>query len=140
MIWRRAADAGVAVCRIRRPGGRGGVCGLDGGNPGTDDHFVDWRPGPAGCRWHIGPPEPEVEAPAPEAPAPTQDSPPPDVRLLGVLSGGARTSALLSVAGDDPQWQDIGARIEGWTLDEIAADHVVFTEQERAHRVELYQR
>lgn len=85
-------------------------------------------------------PEPEVEVAEPEAPAPPQDIPPPDVRLLGVLSGGVRTSALLSLAGDDPQWQDIGAQIEGWTLEDIEADHVVFTEQERAHRVELYQR
>lgn len=83
---------------------------------------------------------PEPEAPAPEAPAPPTIAPPPDLRLLGVISGGARSAALLSLAGDDAQWQNIGARIEGWTLDEIAADHVVLTENERAHRVELYQR
>lgn len=84
--------------------------------------------------------EPEVKAPEPEAPEPPQVAPPPDVRLLGVLSGGARTAALLSLAGEDAQWQNIGAEIEGWTLDRIETDHVIFKTQERVHRVELYQR
>lgn len=84
--------------------------------------------------------EPAVENIETEAPAPLPQATLPDVRLLGVLSGGTRTAALLSIAGDDPQWQSVGTEISGWTLKEIAADHVVFTEQERAHRVELYQR
>lgn len=84
--------------------------------------------------------EPESEEVEQVAPAPPQETAPPDVRLLGVLSDGARTAALLSIAGDAPQWQNPGTQIDGWMLDIIAADHVVFTEQERAHRVELYQR
>lgn len=84
--------------------------------------------------------EPEAEAPVPTAPTVLPQAPPPNVRLLGVLAGGARTAALLSISGDDPQWQNIGSDVAGWTLDQIAADHIVLTEQERAHRVELYQR
>ena len=80
-------------------------------------------------------PEPEADPPAPPA-----ERPVPDVRLLGVLSGGARTASLLSVAGDDPQWRSVGDDIDGWNLSEIAASHVLFTDQERAYRVELYQR
>lgn len=84
--------------------------------------------------------EPDVEDTAPELPAQPQEAVPPDVQLLGVLAGGARTSALLSIAGDDPQWLAVGADIEGWALSEIASDHVILIEQERAHRVDLYQR
>lgn len=82
----------------------------------------------------------EVEDAAPSAPATPTERPVPDVRLLGVLAGGARTAALLSLAGDDPEWHSLDTVIEGWTLAEIAATHVVFTEKEREHRVELYQR
>lgn len=89
---------------------------------------------------------PEIAAaPSSETVAPTPASnqdvmPPPDVRLLGILSGGARTAALISVKGDDARWLDQGTRIEGWTLLSIASDHIIFVEQEREYRVELYQR
>ena len=83
---------------------------------------------------------PEPQDAAPEAPTAPTERAIPDVRLLGVLAGGAHTAALLSLAGDDPEWHSIATVIEGWTLAEIAATHVVFTEKEREHRVELYQR
>lgn len=85
-------------------------------------------------------PEPEVEVEEVAAPAAPEQIPPPDLRLLGVLSGGARNSALLSLAGDDAQWLSEGATLEGWTLSEIAPDHVLLTENKRELRVELYQR
>lgn len=85
-------------------------------------------------------PAPEVEAEEVEAPPAPTKMPAPDVRLLGVLTGGARSSALLSLAGDDPQWLATGAQVEGWALTDIAADHVILTENERELRVELYQR
>ncbi|WP_299695261.1 hypothetical protein [uncultured Tateyamaria sp.] len=80
-----------------------------------------------------------VEAEAePEAPAPPPVLPPPEVRLLGVLSGGAREAALLSIAGGDPEWFDIGSDIDGWRLSDIAPAEIQLTQNERALRVELY--
>ncbi|MEL7092554.1 MAG: hypothetical protein AAFN94_12545 [Pseudomonadota bacterium] len=84
-------------------------------------------------------PEPEVEIAAPAA-APPSESAVPDAVLLGVLTGGARTAALLSIAGADPEWLSQGARIDSWTLAEVGSNSVLFKENEREHRVELYQR
>lgn len=85
-------------------------------------------------------PEPEVEVEEVTAPAAPTEIPAPDIRLLGVLTGGARSSALISLAGDDPQWLGEGAQVDGWALSEIAPDHVLLTEKQRELRVELYQR
>lgn len=82
----------------------------------------------------------EVESEIVETPAPQAEIPTPDVQLLGVLAGGARTAALLSYDAEPPRWHSHGEIINGWTLSEIQADHVVFTENERELRVELYQR
>ena len=80
---------------------------------------------------------PTAPAHAPKSNTPDQE---PDLRLLGVMTGGARNAALLASANENPEWRSQGADIQGWTLTEIAADHVILKRKEATHRVELYQR
>ena len=73
-------------------------------------------------------PEPEVEV----------DVPTPNLVLLGVLAGGARNSALVSLDGAAPEWVREGTYIAGWRLTTIEADAIELNETDQSLRIELY--
>lgn len=73
-------------------------------------------------------PEPEVEV----------DVPAPNLVLHGVLTGGAKSSALVSLDGAEPEWIREGTEIAGWRLTTIEADAIELSETDRSLRIELY--
>ncbi|MDA8747768.1 hypothetical protein N9M66_06110 [Litoreibacter sp.] len=86
------------------------------------------EPAPATTPVIVVQPEPEVEIPAP------------NLVLLGVLTGSARNSALISLNGSEPEWFRDGADIAGWKLTTIEADAIELSETDRSLRFELYRK
>ena len=86
--------------------------------------------------------EPVVEEDVEPAPVPIVpvQVPPPDAALLGVMTGGARNAALVSLQGDDPNWLSEGDDLQGWNLGEITPGFIILEREGRRHRVELYER
>ncbi|RLJ60742.1 hypothetical protein BCF46_0947 [Litoreibacter meonggei] len=77
-----------------------------------------------------------------ETPAPVEMLvlPEPNILLLGVLTGGVRNSALISVDGSPPAWQREGSDIQGWQLNAIDADAIHLSAHERSLRIDLYRK
>ena len=71
----------------------------------------------------------EVEDPAPELP---------NVSLLGVMSTGSRTRALISVEGNEPLWLSEGDKIGGWTITSAGEDWLELVAEDNKVRLELF--
>jgi hypothetical protein len=94
------------------------------------------RPTPEPGQAPVAEPEPAAAAPAPEPVAVELTRP--DLRLLGTMTGGARSTALIAQAEGEPVWLAEGDAIGGWTLSAISADSVELSRDSGSFRVDLY--
>ena len=77
----------------------------------------------------------EIATIEPPAPAPEL----PDVRLLGVMSSGTQSRALISVDGGDPLWLSEGENLGGWTVNRTGEDWLELTAQDKTLRLDLFE-
>lgn len=85
-------------------------------------------------------PESQPQLSEPVKASPPKAIPEPKVVLLGVLTGGARNSALVSLDGSPPEWRRQGSKIAGWTLVQVEAKEIELREGDRALKIELYRK
>jgi hypothetical protein len=79
---------------------------------------------------------PSVQAPADAAPDAALE-PPPASRLIAVAIGPDRRAAILQLTAGGTAVLMQGEQTGGWTLDDIAPDHVTLREGARAARLAL---
>lgn len=73
-------------------------------------------------------------------PEPEGKIPEPNIVLLGVLTGGARNSALIALNGAEPEWVRQSAEVAGWILTTIESDAIELNEADRSLRIDLYRK
>lgn len=87
------------------------------------------------------PAQPSVPRPAPQAVQPAQPAAAPSlsgIRLVGVIAGGTKPLAMLSVDGQAVSLE-VGGQVRGWTLQSVEPGLVVLRSGEHVRRLALGQ-